>query len=214
MNANDRFAQLERKIRIQSRCLVAMGLVLGAGLCSSALAPQEIEQDEVADTLRARRVEVMDRNGKVIVEIGDEGFESASGAIYLYNDDEVPSGEVRIPSASLTCDDGGQLDLYGHRGDGAATISVENSGSQGGYGRITLSNEDANPYFSVSGGMSGSQVLLFNSANDGSIILRSGSSTPVEVDGVNGEQLFELLEPYKNEGAINLYKDGKSTRLK
>jgi hypothetical protein len=57
-----RLTILERRVRCYQRCTLALGLVLVMGFCLAAR-----EAPSVADVLQARRFEVVDEAGKVVV---------------------------------------------------------------------------------------------------------------------------------------------------
>ena len=104
MNVETRLARLERS----NCCLKVICSALAIALASVFVLAATEKKDEVADVVRARRIQVVDQRGRTGVEINARG---GAGSVVLLNADDPAKNQTKV---FLGAGETGIIDVFGH----------------------------------------------------------------------------------------------------
>ena len=166
METEQRLERLERALRRQRRWLGAAGLALAGALSLGAARAQEAAAPEVPvhEALRARRIDVVDADGRVTCTLTTELQEGRAGAGLLVLRNRAGVSVCRLGSSQghgalslhhasgpVACSvgayaDGGSVDLFGPEDTSPSRLWTEGGAGElvlAGGGRVKLRNDDA-----------------------------------------------------------------------
>lgn len=116
---NDDVTDLERRVRTLERrnsLLMALVALLVAGTLLAARTPAQ-----VADTIQARRIQLVDAEGRIRIDLRHDEEETG---MFILDD----AGDTRVGAAQFAHGGGGYA-LHGPGGRGAAVLYLKDEGS-------------------------------------------------------------------------------------